>query len=214
MNNVVKLVNEWAAFERIYPDAGIEDFCRHYLVSQREQTESENLFGGFVPPEPNAYLMKLMGWIVGIFSLYAQIALRDLALPQLESFYFLNSLKYLGEARKTDLINANLFEFSTGIDILNRMTKADLISERTDPSDRRSRLVTITPKGEEILHQCYARLSKVGQIIFGEMPEEDKRLCIQLLRGVESRHSKYCLTAKNKTLDEIYDDMVTSRQTP
>jgi hypothetical protein len=50
MNKAVELVTEWARFEKRYKNATLEEFCRHYLTSQREKRETGENFRGVIPP--------------------------------------------------------------------------------------------------------------------------------------------------------------------
>jgi DNA-binding MarR family transcriptional regulator len=141
--------------------------------------------------------------------LYSEIPLRAIPeIKRLEDFYFLNSITHLGESRKTDIITYNFMELTSGIDVLNRLYKNKLIDERTDPLDKRAKLVKATAKGEKLLTKCYEGLMKVSDIMFWDMGQEDKKLCIQLLRNVEIKHSKLVIAVKDKTIDAIHE-MVT-----
>lgn len=206
MNKTVELVNEWARFEQKYKEATIEEFCRHYLISQREKKEIGQNFRGVIPPQVDAYLAKLIGRLYQILETYSLIPLK--AIPEIgrmEDFYFLNSVVHLGESRKTEIIAYNFAELSSGIDILNRLQKNKLIEERTDPADKRAKLVKATAKGQKILWKCYEGLIKVSDVVFWDMTQDDKKLCVQLLRGVEIRHAKLVIEIKNKTIDEIHE---------
>jgi DNA-binding MarR family transcriptional regulator len=205
MNKTVELVNEWARFEQRYPEGTIEEFCRRYLITQREKKEIGTNFRGVIPPQVDAYLSKLMGRICQILLLYGEVAMKGVSeIGRMEDFYFLNSVTHLGESRKTDIINYNFLELSSGIDVLNRLQKNKLIEERTDPADKRARLIKATTKGEKVLSKCYEVLIKVSDIVFWDMSQEDKKLCIQLLKGVEIKHAKIVMELRNKSLDEIH----------
>lgn len=205
MNKTVQFVNEWAAYEAQYPNADLEDFCRYYLTRRRTEREAAPFNGQNTPPTPSATLLKLLGRIVSVMSVFAKKALEDVSISHPDAFPLLNSAWQLGEASKTEIINQNIIEFSTGIDMLNRLHRDGLISERPDPDDGRSKLVRITPAGKEVLFEIFSRFHQVGDILLRELPEEDILLCVQLLKGVESRNWQIC--AETKTLDfkEIYE---------
>lgn len=207
MNKTVELVTEWARFEERYKEATLEEFCRHYLTSQREKRELGENFRGVIPPRVDAYLSKLIGRINQIMLLYCGIAMKDIPeIKKMEDFYYLNSVEHLGgESRKTDLIAYNFSELSSGIDILNRLQKSGLIEERTDPEDKRSKLVRTTELGKEVLFRCYKQLLKAGDVTFWGMSEEDKKLCIQLLKHVEIKHSRLAYELRLSTIDEIHE---------
>lgn len=210
MNNTVLLVNEWADFEKNHPEADLEDFCRYYLTVQRSKKEhGPNFAGGGIPPTPKAFLMKLLGFIARVSMVYFDKAFEALPeIKQKDDFFFLNIIKNCGECRKTDVINQHMLGMSTGIDTLNRLISLGLVEERSDPGDKRAKLLRITEKGEYVLLQCYLMAGKVNDIMFNDLSDDDARLCIQLLRSVEAKHSPLVLEMKDKTIDEIYAKVV------
>lgn len=205
MNKTVELVNEWARFEEKFKEGTLEEFCRHYLISQREKKEMGQNFKGVIPPQVDSYLAKLIGIISSFMGVYADAAVKEIPeIKRAEDFYILNTVFNLGEARKTDIIHSHFLELSSGIDLMNRLVKAKLIHERTDPEDKRSRLMRATDKGERVLMKCYEKFSRMAEIIFWGMSVDDKKLCIQLLRGVEIKHSKVIHGLRGKSLNEIH----------
>jgi DNA-binding MarR family transcriptional regulator len=204
MNKAVQLINEWADFDQQYPEARIEEFCRHYLIKKREEKNQQEAPGPR-PPQQENVLLKLLGRISSIGQIYARELLDDIPGIQPKDFYYLVNIWHAGDSRKTDIINRQLSELSTGIDILNHLKEIELIEERVDSSDRRAKLVSITEKGKEVLYQCFRRMSKVGAILFDEVAEEDRKLCIQLLQNVETKHAKLAAEVKKKGIKEVFD---------
>jgi DNA-binding MarR family transcriptional regulator len=206
MNRTVELVMAWSQFEEKFKEGTIEEFCRHYLTNQREKKETGQNFRGAIPPQPDAYMSKLLSRIVRMLAIYSEIALREIPeVSRLEDFYFLNSIDYLKEPRKTDIISHNFMELSSGIDILNRLLRLKLIEERPDPADKRARLVTTTAKGKKLLTKCYENLARSSEVMFWDLEQEDKKLCIQLLKGVEIRHSKLVHEMKGLSIDQVHE---------
>ena len=203
MNKAVELINEWAEFDEQYPKADIEDFCRHYLIKKREKDNKGEIASGALPPQVDNVLMKLLGRIASMGQIYSREMLRDIPEIQLESFYYLTTIMQFGESRKTDIINHHLSELSTGIDILNRLKESELIVERADPTDKRAKLIKVSQKGQQLLFKCFRRMSKVGSILFDDLADEDKKLCIQLLKNVEIKHAKLALEVKTQGLEVL-----------
>jgi len=213
MNKTVELVNEWAAYEAAHTDASIADFCRYYLTTQRAKlSTTENFAGSGVPPQPAAYLTKLIGYIARAFQVYVEKAMVDLPeVRQAEDFYFLNNIYHAGEIRKTEVTHIQLMGISTGIDTINRLLQQGLVEERVDPVDKRARLVKITDKGRDVLFHCYQRAGLANEILFKNVREEDLNLCIQLLRNVELEHSALLLEMRDQPIEVIYEK-VTGRK--
>ncbi len=207
MNKTVQLVNEWAAFEETHPEASLEEFCRYYLTVQRSKQELGPSFaGGGVPPAPKSHLMKLLSFITRAAHAYYNKAFESIPeIRQKEDFFFLNIIGNKDASRKTDIINQQFLGLSTGIETLNRLISQELVTERPDPADKRAKLLTITEKGRETLNRCYAMTQKVNDILLHDMNDEDVRLCIQLLRKTEARHSALFFEMRDKPLDELYE---------
>ena len=88
--------------------------------------------------------------------------------------------------------------------MLNRLQRDGLISERPGPNDRRSKLIRITPAGQEALFEIFSRFHRVGDLVLHDLPEEDVLLCIQLLKGAENKRWKICAETKGMEFEEIY----------
>ena len=151
MNKTVKLVNEWGDFEAKHPAGDIDDFCRYYLAKRQEKKISGPLVGGVVPHFIDGLLMKIIGRISKLNMLYANKALKGTDLNQIEEFGMLATIRQEKNPKKTEVIYANLFELSSGTDMLNRMKKRGLIREYNDKEDKRSKRIELTPKGGKVL---------------------------------------------------------------
>ncbi len=203
MNKTVNLVNLWGAFEAKHPDAEIEDFCRYYLTSIREKENAGKLFGGFMPPTDKIILSKLIQRLATFQQTYANASLSNIPIKQLEEFIILNAVSHLKEGKKTEIIHGALIELSTGLNILSNLLKQEFITEEEDKTDKRSKRVKITEKGEAVLKDCYREMRKANAFMFHDMAEEDILLTIQLLKNSEIRHSALWLQNKGKSFDEI-----------
>jgi DNA-binding MarR family transcriptional regulator len=208
MERTVALVNEWAAFAAKHPNASIEDFCRYYLIHKRERENQGELVAGILPPRQDVLLTKIMDRISKLLILYADSAIEGVGLKHFEEFYFLNAAFALHEPRKTEVIYATLYELSTGIDIINRLKKRDLLMEVDDPDDKRSKRIRITPAGKRVLFACYEKLTQLNDIFFHEMAEDDILLCIQLLKHIEIKFTALWPQHKGKPFPEVYESVV------
>jgi len=162
MNKTIELVNEWGNFESNHPGANIDDFCRHHLASHQKQKIEGPLTGGVIPPTSDGLLLKLIGRIHKLNMSYANNALEGTGLNQVEEFGMMLTIQQEKNPRKTEIIYANLFELSSGTDMLNRLKKRHLIKEYDDLDDKRSKRVELTPAGEKAieLYDAYAKSSR------------------------------------------------------
>ena len=202
-NKTAELVLEWADFEARHPDADIADFCRFRLIQDREKQKDAGFLGGIIPPTEYAVLAKLIGRISMLLIHYSEAALRECGVRSLTEFLFLNSIGQSGPMRKTAVIQQNFSELSTGLLCLDRLKRKGWVSERSDPSDGRSKLLTLLPKGKDKLQKCYGQMRKATALFFGHLSEEDVRLCIQLLSPVDMRFAPLWPEHKDLSYSEI-----------
>lgn len=208
MNKTVALVNEWADFEAKHPDGNIDDFCRYYLARQNDEKAEGLLVGGVVPHIVDGLLMKIIGRISKLNMSYANMALKGTDLNQIEEFGMLVTIKQEKNPKKTEVIYANLFELSSGTDMLNRMKARGLIREYDDQEDKRSKRIELTTKGEKVVRTCFERITQNAKMMTHGMTEDDKELCVKLLKGIEIKLSSLWQQHRGKSFQEVYDSIV------
>lgn len=213
MDKTIELVNKWGEFATKHPDGSIEDFCRYSLVNKREDKGPEILVGGVVPGIVDGLLLKIIGRIGKLNFFYANMALKGTGINQIEEFGLLLSIQLQQDLRKSDIIYSNLFELSSGTDMLNRMKKKGYITEHTDPEDKRSKIMRLTTEGASVVNRCKDRIVLNARMLMWDMPVDDKKLCIQLLKNVEIKFSSKWLKHKGKPFDEVYEE-VTGEKLP
>jgi DNA-binding MarR family transcriptional regulator len=208
MNKTIALVNEWGNFEAKHPDGDIKDFCRYYLAKQGGQKIKGPLVGGVVPNFIDGLLMKIIGRISKLNMLYANIALKGTGLNQIEEFGMMVTIKQEKNPKKTEVIYANLFELSSGTDMLNRMKKRGLIKEYDDKEDKRSKRIELTSKGEKVVKVCSERISKNAKMMAHNLTNDDKELCVQLLKSTEIKFSSLWRQHRGKPFEDVYKSVV------
>src|SRR6188768_3640460 len=208
MNKTVELVKLWGLFEQKHPEGSIDDFCRYHLAGQRQQNIKGPLVGGVVPPINAGLLLKIIGRIHKLNMNYANIALTGTDLNQIEEFGILLTVQQEKNPKKTEVIYANLFELSSGTDMLARLIKRDLIMEYDDQEDKRSKRIELTAKGRKAIEACFPKVRKMAVMMMHDLTEDDKELCIQLLKNVEIKFSALWQKHKGKNIEEIYSEVV------
>jgi DNA-binding MarR family transcriptional regulator len=208
MNKTIELVNSWGAFEDSHPKGNIEDFCRHYLAKQQQKKIEGTLVGGVVPSFNDGLLLKIIGRIQKLNMNYANLALKGSELNQIEEFGILQTVKQEKNPKKTEVIYANLLELSSGTDMLTRLKNRGLIKEYDDKEDKRSKRIELTPKGEKAVEATKVKIVKNAKLLMNDLSEDDKALCIQLLKSIEIKFSALWQKHKGNDFDEIFADIV------
>lgn len=134
---------------------------------------------------------------------YVRKALEGSLLNGLTDFGFLANLLEHDNLTKSELIDLQVLEFSSGMEVIRRLIRRGLAEDYPSPKDKRSRLVKITDKGKQELEKVWANMGKVGQIIGGNLTEEEKPKAVAGIRKLMHFHHKIWKEDQDKSLDQI-----------
>jgi DNA-binding MarR family transcriptional regulator len=199
MSELVKLISAWEEYAQKNTAISATEFCMYFLAKE----SNSQLFSGLTPPDVDTTFAKLIGRLAGMQSVYSKMALQDMPGFELEWFYFLSSIYHLKEVKKSDIIQYNFTEQTTGIDILNKLKSLGYIAERTDPEDKRAKLVSITKAGEKILFKLFQLLYKPTLLMYNGIDHKDKQVVINILKDTELKHQELLSNSRNKSINDL-----------
>lgn len=203
MKPIVELITAWADYESKNPAANAAEFCSHFLMDHKGPAAPDQIPARPADKDVDQELATLIGQLNAIHVVYAKSVLKSFPGIELEWFYFMKAIALHPEARKSDVVAAVFFEPSTGIDILNRIKKAGLLIERSDPADKRAKLVKLSTKGEKLLQLLHRSLFKADQLLFHDLSASNKKLLINLLTDTQQKHQALIAENKHKQLEEL-----------
>lgn len=204
MSELVKLITAWEAYSKKHATLSATEFCMYFLAKE----SNNQLFSGLTPPDLDTVFAKLIGRLAGMQTVYLKMALQEIPGFELEWFYFLNSIYQLKEVKKTQVIQYNFTEQTTGIDILNKLAKLGYLAERVDPEDKRAKLVSITKAGEKILFKIYQLLYKPTLLMYHGIEDKDKQVVINILKDTEHLHQQLLSGARNRSIDDLLAEVL------
>jgi len=91
--------------------------------------------------------------------------------------------------------------------MLNRMKKRGLIKEYDDKVDKRSKRIELTPKGEKVVEVCFKRIRKNAIMMTHTLSDDDKELCVQLLKSIEIKFSALWPQHRGKPFEEVLNSI-------
>jgi DNA-binding MarR family transcriptional regulator len=151
-----------------------------------------------------AVIFALIRRLYRFSSIYAKKALAEFELGSNEDYVYLLSLFYdMREPRKSELIEAHLSEFSSGIEIIKRLMKMGLVEEFDDIEDRRSKRVRITQKGREVMYRSMSSLKDILVTLFTGMRRTEKEQLAKLMMTIDERHTAVLDVIKEGNLKDI-----------
>lgn len=211
MNKTAELVRLWAVYEEGHPTATLDDFYRYMMMGDQEPQHKAEFLGGNIPPDIHSTAAKLIGRIASFHFGYAQSALKDLGINNFDDFMYMSTIHNAKNPRKTEVIYKNFSELSSGLLIIDRLKKAQWVEEQNDLEDKRSKRLSLTPLGTDILFLCYGKMVKACKLFYGAIAPEDLKLCVQLLSPLDLRFAPLWADHKNNTFEENYKMIMENR---
>src|SRR5690554_1857682 len=105
-----------------------------------------------------------------------------------EDFIFLINLKAFGAMSKMDLIKKNVQEKPAGMQIINRLIAQKWVAQQDSETDKRSKVISITPKGLKALEAQMDKIRKATEIVTGDLTHNEKMELIRLLNKLNDFH--------------------------
>lgn len=201
MNKLVQLVNLWAEFESQNPEAEIKDFCLNFILEDYQGKKP-----GFITI--NGQLASLTGKLSKYASFYSKKALEKFSLNNIEDWVYLMRLREMGTPKKSELIYDMISEFPSGIDVIKRLVKLNLVAEFPDLEDKRSKRLKITESGLELLVKSLPWMEKISDMAFNQLQDPEKVLLIELLDRLNTFHKTHYMNVRTSSIEEAYEVLV------
>jgi MarR family transcriptional regulator, lower aerobic nicotinate degradation pathway regulator len=190
LENILPLLE---AFEATNPDEVSEIAFARWLVAQNAAPPVSALVEGrneqFSSEDP-MFLDNLVR-LVNMYR-YAKNYVRQLLptdIPILfDDFGYLMMLFFEGKQSKMDLIARNIHEKSTGMEIINRLERLDIVQILPNETDRRSKWVILTVAGDTLVKRILMSLPQFSTIINGDLSESQTKNLHQILTQLDHFH--------------------------
>ena len=120
--------------------------------------------------------------------MYAKSAIHQSNFSTQEEFIFLINLKTFGAMSKMELIKKNIQDKPVGIQIINRIIKHGWVDQSESQTDKRTKVLQITPKGMAVLDQQMDKIRVASKIVTGKLNQKEKLQLIRLLNKLNDYH--------------------------
>ena len=119
---------------------------------------------------------------------YSKMAIQDSNFRTIDEVIFLLNLLHSGPMGKVQLVDLNVLDKTTGIQIINRLLQQKFVEEYVNEQDRRAKIIRITEYGSKALAEVMSKVRKASQIVSGNINETEKFELITLLQKLELHH--------------------------
>jgi DNA-binding MarR family transcriptional regulator len=119
---------------------------------------------------------------------YIKTAFKDLPIKSVDDFGFLAGLSEVDSLTKTELIQKNIAEIPSGMEIIKRLVKKGMVEDFKDPNDGRAKRLKITPIGKMAVGQSIGQLLRISKIIIGDLTQNEQIRLLQTLEKLNHFH--------------------------
>ena len=129
--------------------------------------------------------------------------LKDSSLQTPDEFSFLITLMNYDSLSKIDLITKMVMEKTSGTEVIIRLAKRGMIVEIAEEDDKRSIRVSIRKTGRDEILKILPQMSKVTEIVVGNLNIEEINTLSYLLKKLDYFHNDIYLNKIGHSLVEI-----------
>lgn len=155
--------------------------------------------GESIESATSKYIIYLYRYAKG----YGKKLLKNTSLSSIDDVPYLLMLLFSGPSTKMELIQANVHEKTTGMEILNRLLRLGLVEQHFNPDDKRSRKLSISPEGQKITLQLMSGMDTLSAIVSGNLLPKERINFLKMLHKLNDFHLQLHQDAKEKSLTEI-----------
>ena len=207
LHELLDLVERYEEF-RGNAEQSMSNFLRFADQSLEQQASTEeSKTGSKGDAYLNAVIARDISFVYRYMRYLVRKAIKDTPLQTIDEYSYLLTLMAKGEMTKTELNNYNVVEKTSGSEIIRRLLKGGLISQTRNLQDRRSLLLSITPKGREVVKELLPRMQQSSDILLRDLSWDQKIFLHSLHEQIyESNHPLF-LSERDTDLAELVQKM-------
>ncbi|MBN2213699.1 MAG: MarR family transcriptional regulator [Bacteroidales bacterium] len=215
-----QLIDLWEEYEQDGQQSDLLGFAEWMIFKIKEEPALNKKITGKKPvieqTEHYTYLKNLddqtqfieyISRIARYQEFYTRKFFSDIPINNRLEYLFLHTVNLMEKAKKTDLINIHLVEYTTGMDIIRRLINNDLLEETEHKTDKRAKLLTLTKKGEKILQLANKKMTDERNMFLTCINANKWKKALPVLEEISDFHNKIYLNHNDKPYAELLNLM-------
>ena len=188
------LILNWENYLQSTNAPSLQGFAKYLLRSQIEMIDDNNkvIIESNTLPENTPYLTaeaaELIFRLNKYIKNYGKPVLQEMGISSMDEFVILAFLLQKRECSKKEIINRNLIEFTTGMDMLRRMIKRGLLIERINTQDKRQKIISLSKKGKNVLFEILVKFKNITDVL-GDLDKKEREIFLNLLKQLNKFHT-------------------------
>ena len=205
LTNIIEAFKQYQLSENSSDKNSLSDFAK--WINDKEEVNSEV---ELVLPTAhlNNYELEVeISTMVISLNRYSRLLIKKglIGFPELvsEDFTYLYTLMDVESMTKIKLIEKNVHEKPTGLEVIKRLLKHGLVGEKNDENDKRSKQVFLTDKGRALFFATIEQMNKIALVVSGDLSKNEKKQLHRLLKKLAHFHNPIYLSNKEVSIDEL-----------
>lgn len=150
---------------------------------------------------PEVEISRLVGVMYRYAKTYIKKALKGSNIQTADEFTFLIILMTHKSLSKTELINKNIMEKTSGTEIIKRLIKKELVTQFDDENDRRAQHVAVTEKGRQEMFAVLPGMGIVSEVVAGNLTAAERKTLAYLLKKLDYHHHDIYANKRDSDLE-------------
>lgn len=136
---------------------------------------------------------------------YAKKSMPKTQVASIEEFTYLIVMLQEQSMTKSELINHNAHQITTGTEIIKRLIAKGYLEQTNDLKDKRSVRVSITDMGRIAVYSTASTTKSLSRIATGILSDEELLFLVNTLRKLDDFHKEIFQEAKQLELEELVE---------
>ena len=207
LSNIIEAFKQYQLSENSSDKNSLTDFAK--WINNQEEIKSEVELVLPTAHISNYQIEVEISTMVISLNRYSRLLIKKglIGFPELvsEDFTYLYTLMDVESMTKIKLIEKNVHEKPTGLEVIKRLLKHGLVAEKNDEHDKRSKQVFLTDKGRALFFATIEQMNKIALVVSGDLSQNEKKQLHRLLKKLANFHNPIYLSNKEISIDELVE---------
>lgn len=215
LDNGIKLLQLYQDFLKKNPNASMSEFGKSLIEDENDtatKDELEEMSKKMPFPFPAQSPDEFIGWVWGRMMSFTQIwekkAFANQAIHNLTEFGVAMYVMSHEGCSKSEVANHSLQEKTTIFETIKRLVKNGILEEKSNATDKRSKDLRITEKGQITSFSVMKRANEVSQHLVGVLSKSEKVNLFDSLIKLDGYHQHCYQKYKNEDWEKLKDEML------
>lgn len=185
MNHVAVLKELIEVYEAYQKEGGKPNLAEFFRYGSAHLTPKESTY------KTTSLESEILMYLVNMQKFgksYLKVMLKNTPFSTPDEVIFLIGLRYTKPMTKSQLIEQNLMEKTSGVEVIKRLLKDGLITEKPNKDDKRSKLLSITSKGTQSLEKVMKKMVTTSHLVAGNLMNHEKKELVKALKKLNEYH--------------------------